>query len=238
MKTLLRKSVYTLQDLIALRKIVVLGDSHAQIFLHRIFRFSFPLTIFDVCSVGGATASGLNNPNSTTAAYKTFRNKMNAAPEGSVIVIMLGEVDTGFVIWYRASKHGDSVDVMLKKAIRNYSEFISKVAQKHRTIVISTPLPTISDDNEWGDVANLRRKISATQYERTQLTLSFNKIMKQYCQENRIAYLDLDPESLGENGFVSDSLLNNDETDHHYDPLKHAQMILPKLRAVLKRVGR
>lgn len=237
-KTLLCKCAYLIQDLIALRRVVVLGDSHAQVFLHRVFRSSFPLTTFEVCSVGGATASGLDNPKSTTAAYEIFRNKMNTTPEGSLIIIMLGEVDTGFVIWYRAKIYGESVEVMLKKAIGNYSKFVSEVALKHRTIVISTPLPTISDDNEWGEVANLRKEITATQLERTQLTLSFNETMKQYCHENNIVYLDLDPESLGDNGLLSVSLLNDDKTDHHYDQQKHAQIILPKLQVELNRIGR
>jgi len=62
-------------DFFAKKSIMVLGDSHAQIFMFPLFKIFFPLIKFDVCSVGGATASGLENPNSKTQAYKNFKKK-------------------------------------------------------------------------------------------------------------------------------------------------------------------
>lgn len=148
---------------------------------------------------------------------------------------MLGEVDTGFVIWYRAQKHGESVEAMLEKAIRNYTAFIEEVAINLNPIVISTPLPTISDDNDWGEIANLRREVTVSQRERTHLTLKFNTSVKDFCNERGITYMDLDPESLGADGLVSDALLHEDENNHHYSPKKHLRLIVPKLKATLSR---
>ena len=62
MKGILTKLVSRLLKLITARNFIVLGDSHALVFISRRFRRYFPLTKFDVCSVGGATASGLDNP--------------------------------------------------------------------------------------------------------------------------------------------------------------------------------
>ena len=98
------------------RNIIVLGDSHALVSMSRRFRRYFPLTKFDVCSVGGATTSGLDNPNSLTAAYEMFSNKLSSVPENSIVIVMLGEVDTGFVIWWRSQMSVPGIDLMLGRA--------------------------------------------------------------------------------------------------------------------------
>jgi len=234
MKVQLLMFMRWLHQKIAYRHIVALGDSHAQIFGHDLFKIYLPFVRFDVCSVGGATVSGLNNPNSKTATSEIFRNKLKGTPHGTSVIVMLGEVDTGFVIWYRAEKHGEMVETMLEKAVRNYRALIEEIASNHKPIVISTPLPTITDDNDWGEVANLRREVSVSQRERTQLTLRFNAAIKAWCREKGIAYLDLDTESIGEHGLVSGSLLHDNPRDHHYASKQYIRLMVPKLRQLLR----
>ncbi len=89
---------------IAKEKIYVLGDSHVLVFKHPYFKLNFPFKNFEICSVMGATASGLYNPQSKTQAYPIFKEKIRSISKGKKIIIMLGEVDTGFIIWYRANK--------------------------------------------------------------------------------------------------------------------------------------
>jgi hypothetical protein len=238
MKAFLLKLMRSLHKRIASQHVVVLGDSHAQIFGHDLFRIRLPFVRFDVCSVGGATVSSLDNPNSKTGELETFRMKLETAPNGSRVIVMLGEVDTGFVIWYRAEKYGESVEAILKKAIDNYSAFISEISTHHKPIVISTPLPTITDNNDWGEVANARKEISVEQFERTRLTLKFNTVIKAWCLQRGIPYLDLHPERLSEDGLVMPTLLNDDQCDHHYDPKKNIRLIVPKLRSVFRGVSR
>ena len=233
-KAILRQLVSWLLNFISVRKIIVLGDSHALVFLSRRLRRYFPLTNFDVCSVGGATASGLDNPNSVTAAYATFNNKLNSATKNSIVIVMLGEVDTGFVIWWRAQKQGGDVNLMLSQAVEKYVKFISEINGTYRPLVMSTPMPTITDDNEWGEVANLRREISATQRERTDLTLRFNSAISEFCNSHGIPYVDIDQESLGEDGLVADHLISANRDDHHYSVRQHLKIMMPKLRPALK----
>lgn len=86
----------------------IVGDSH----LRGIRRAAERGLIKRGCvftQVPGATAVGLRNPNSTTNALETFRAAL--LPRRNVIpVIHLGEVDCGFVIWYRAEKYGESLE--------------------------------------------------------------------------------------------------------------------------------
>lgn len=213
-------------------EILVLGDSHTPVFNHSAFNKSFPESFFNVVTVIGATASGLENPNTKTQAYPIFKEALKQS-SAKKIIVMLGEVDTGFVIWYRAKKYRESVAAMMDRAIASYSKFLQEVAEHHEVVCISTPLPTIKDGNDWGEVANLRREVTATQVERTVLTLQFNRAMQVFCQQHAIRYIMLDEDCMGENGIVSELLLNRDPTDHHYDQDRYAGLLIEKLVDIL-----
>lgn len=216
----------------SLAEVLVLGDSHTPIFDHPSFKNNFPSLQFNVVTVIGATASGLENPNTKTQAYPIFKHALQQSSANKVI-IMLGEVDTGFVIWYRADKYNESIDTMMNKAINSYSNFLLEVAAQFDVICISTPLPTIQDGNDWGDVANLRKEITATQIERTALTLQFNQQIEIFCQQHNITYIMLDTESMGDNNIVSADLLNQDPDDHHYDSEHYAALLTAHLSSLL-----
>lgn len=48
------------------KEILVIGDSHASVFKNTEFLKAFPNHFMNVVSIGGATVSGLKNPNSQT----------------------------------------------------------------------------------------------------------------------------------------------------------------------------
>ncbi len=139
--------------------------------------------------------SGLVNPNATTQAMPRYIEAL-ASTKADTVIVMLGEVDTGFVIWYRSQKYNTPVSDMLQRALDNYKIFISDIAKTFKVICISAPLPTIRDGADWGAVANLRKEVKATQAERTELTLTFNKYMEGFCRESSVVYPSLDEQSL------------------------------------------
>lgn len=215
-----------------IKEVLILGDSHTPIFNHPAFINHFPAYLFNVVTVIGATASGLENPNTKTQAYPIFKQALKQSSADKVI-IMLGEVDTGFVIWYRAHKYQESVKAMTHKATTSYLNFLLEVSAQFDVVCISTPLPTIQDDNDWGDVANLRKEVTATQIERTALTLHFNRQMQSLCQQHDINYLMLDDVCLGKNRLVINELLNKDTNDHHYNPEFYSNLLLDHLSGYL-----
>lgn len=212
----------------AYKKVLVLGDSHVEVFNSRRFILNFFRYTFKVVSVGGATASGLENPNSQTQAVQIFKNALENNKSGKVIV-MLGEVDTGFVIWYRSQKYVADLNEMFKQAIDNYCLFLSSINNKFEVLVISTTLPTI-DDKSRGDVVRTRKEVTATQKERTELTLKFNQAINEYCLSNNVDFLNLDPYSLSSKGLVKDKLKNLDPTDHYYDFDEYSKLIIKQLK--------
>lgn len=196
------------------------GDSHAQIFTD-MNRPEFRLSNvrFSVCSITGATAFGLANPNSKTNALQIFAAKLKTLPANSPLLFMLGEVDVGFLIHLRAKKQKRPVKDALHEAIQNYSAFLEEYTSRFDSVAIcSAPLPTISDTDRVGDVANLRREVEASQSARTELTLYYNDLLRRWCQRHKRSFVDLDPLSLDQRTrLVRKELLGTDATDHHYD---------------------
>lgn len=215
-----------------MNEILVLGDSHTPIFNHPAFNKNFAGFNFNVVTVIGATASGLENPNTKTQAYPIFKAALNKSTAKKVI-IMLGEVDTGFVIWYRANKYQESVSAMMDRAITSYSNFLKELSTRFDVICISTPLPTIQDDNDWGDVANARKEVTASLRERTDLTLKFNRVIQSFCHQHSISYVMLDEESLGHDGLIAKQLINSDPNDHHYAPDSYSELLVKHLASLL-----
>ena len=214
-------------------EIIVLGDSHALVFRHSLLRTYFPNYFFRVVTVGGATVSGLKNPNSKTQALPIFMNHINNS-KAKTAIVLLGEVDTGFVIWYRAEKYKTQVLEMLETAWTNYQQLLSELSRTHRVICISTPLPTIKDGQDWGEIANARSDVEATQLQRTKLTIQFNSGMRGFCERNAMTYLSFDEESIGQDGLVDSRLLNSNSNDHHYATSVYAEMIIHKLKKCIE----
>ena len=162
-----------------------------------------------------------------------FREKLKYKEKYKKIIFLIGEVDTGFVIWYRVTKHKSSVEKMLQTAVDNYTKLLKEASLFNHLLIISAPLPTITDDNDWGEVANLRQEINATQLERTELTIQFNKEIELYCNSEGFDYLNLDKFSLNENKLVKKTLLSTNKGDHHYDVNSYSKLILDKIKNYL-----
>lgn len=220
-----------IDDISRNKRILVIGDSHAAVFSHGLFREINCLARFYICSVGGATISGLSNPNSQTQARPLFEY-WSKKTKPDITIFLLGEVDTGFLLWHRHENYGDSVDTLLETTIEKYTNLIERLGNNN-SIVISTPLPTIKDGEVLGDVANARKTIKADQKARTELTLHFNQEIKSWASSKAIQYIDLDHLSLGKNQLVLPSLLNSDPMDHHYSKESYARLMYPKLSELL-----
>lgn len=224
-------AVESLHGRVTSRRLLVLGDSHAAVFRHLYWRFAFPSCAFRTVSVGGATASGAENPNSTTMASAHYDAALKRQ-DFDAILVSLGEVDTGFLIWHRSQTKRVSVEDSYAKTIERYYSFLQKLMPYAPLCVLSTPLPTIGDvvEESWGEIANLRKEVKANQLQRTELTLRFNRDVESFCHKHGIAYISLDSESLGNDGLVKRDLMNRDSRDHHYQDVPYCRMIRQPLK--------
>lgn len=217
--------------------VVCIGDSHISVFDYIKQHNLINNAIIDVLMVEGATAQGIVNPNSKTNALKLFKKRLKRAKRWQSFFFSLGEVDCGFVIWYRSEKYGTSIESQLYKSIENYIGFLNEAKQNgfQHIYVVSVPLPTIADGQTLGKVANLRQQIKASQLERTELTLRYNQLLKNKCLENGLNFIDVTTEQLDSHtNLIAQRFLNNDPLDHHLDTEEYSTLLVSNLKSVLK----
>ena len=94
-------------------KICVLGDSHSKVFTFcNTNKFKF-----NVKAVGGATAQGCVNPNSKSNALEIYKQHIKKSNKYDKIIIMLGEVDCGYLVWVRSKRYNISVESQIDLCI-------------------------------------------------------------------------------------------------------------------------
>ncbi len=216
-------------------KLHCLGDSHVIMFQTVAQCHFWRRTRFAFCVVQGATVTGLANPNSQTQAYPIFQEYLQSISTQDDLLFCLGEVDCGFVIWYRAEKYGEDIESQMTLAIQRYSSLIKEALEmgfRHIT-VCSAPLPTILDGQDWGEVANKRKEVTASLVERTRLTLDFNSAMRSFALQHGLRHLDLDAIIYDPSiGTLRDEFRNRNRLDHHLDPQRTSKEIVPMLNAL------
>jgi hypothetical protein len=147
-------------------KILLLGDSHAHVF--KLADKSSPDLSISHCIVTGSSAQGAVNPHSKTNALPIFRNILAKNAESySHCMTMLGEVDCGFVIWYRKKKYNDSIKNQLERSLNNYFQFLKGEVEKyfptdHMLICCVVP-PTIQDNTDKRFLKGARTEVTASQ---------------------------------------------------------------------------
>jgi hypothetical protein len=200
--------------------LLALGDSHLEA-----LELAAELGVLNVESyafsiVPGATAVGLRNPNAMTNAVNIFKDALVDQSKESRVLVHLGEVDCGFVIWWRAKTYGESVESQFLASIGAYREFLQDVLAMgfRRLCIVGASLPTIRDQIDFGDVANRRSEINVGIRERTDLTLSYNDRLRVAASELGIGYMDITDAVLNKSShLVSDFFRNSDPTNHHLD---------------------
>lgn len=221
------------------RSLLVLGDSHLEA-----LKFAADLNLLEVHNhsftiVPGATAVGLRNPNSLTDALNIFKHSLSNQSLDSYVLLHLGEVDCGFVIWWRAEKYGESIDIQLKESIEAYSNFLKEIIEKgfKKICVTGASLPTIKDGFNLGQVANKRSEILVSMKLRTQLTLKYNLDLEKIAKSLGLFYFDITDAVLDKsNMFVHDFFLKEDRTDHHLDSLKTVGVWADKCNNFIKQI--
>jgi serine O-acetyltransferase len=209
---------------------VVVGDSHVAVFegwKPDGFRFS-PTVVY------GATASGIRNPNSKTEALPRFRERFARLRSHQEVLIQLGEVDCGYIIWRRAEREGLEPEEQVDETIARYLEFLEDVRATGvaSVSVMSVPLPTLPDEADgWGEIAQRRADVGATQQQRTELTLLFNARMAEQAREAGFGFVDATSGQLNRHTrLIDDRFLRHGEADHHLRDEPYRELIARALR--------
>lgn len=214
------------------KKVLVLGDSHVRAFNY----LKIPNIDFLVGAVGGATASGLANPDANTQANRKFLYWVDYF-KSELVIVQLGEVDCGFVIWYRVKKYDENPANMINLAVSNYIQFIERIKNRdhvRKIIILSAPLPTILDNRDLIGTIGARKEITASLYHRVSMTIYFNLcIQKNVENHDFIQYVNLDLDLISEFGTVGEKYLNPDPKNHHYFVKNYVELLKNRLGNLL-----
>jgi len=195
-----------------------LGDSHIGYFQRAMQLAGFLGWQYQVCSVNGATAVGLRNPQAPVNALATFRRFLQDKNRQSTVVLHLGETDCSFLFWYRAKKFNEPVIDQMRVSVAAYIGFVHELRRSGFIDVVitgATP-PTTRDDHDWGN--DYRQDVTASLEERTKATLDYNKSLLFHTRELGLRYLDINTDILDPTTrVVRPDCLNPDPTDHHLD---------------------
>src|ERR1700730_4354772 len=214
--------------------VLCLGDSHVAVMDH----VEMPGMWFRTKPLVGATASGVLNPQSKTNSLEKFTAKLAAGKPWQQIVLQLGEVDCGFLIWHRARRLDLGVDEQLAFTLDAYAKFIDLVVSMDysRVLVLSVPLPTIGDDKtKWGEIANMRKTVTASQTERTALTLHFNEVLRDRCAALGVTFVDVTGGHLDLTTGLIDERFVREGQDHHLADGPYAGLVASELKRLLPR---
>lgn len=216
------------------KRLLFIGDSHTEVFSYIDKIYNEKQIKINVSIVSGATAQGIKNPYSKTNALNTFK-KVVLRRNYDFIFIQLGEVDCGFLIWYRAQKYKESIEEQMRLSLTNYFDFVKWILKETTATVVLTGaiLPTIKDHQDWGEIAHLRSSITANQKKRTELTLKYNEALKEFAFNNKkaIKYIDISSEIINpRTALVDDKFLNEDLTNHHLSPERTSHLWWEKIK--------
>ncbi len=207
---------------------LVLGDSHARVFADIRSRQLVPRTTFAVVAVSGATARGLANPNSRTDALARFARALEGVPRSRRTLVMLGEVDCGFLCWYLAAREHTTVEAQLEHSWARHRQFLEDLlGQGRRCLAVASVFPpTVDDYTTWEGSLNERRQVTASLEARTAATLAYNANLADWAARHGCAHLDLDDALIEPaTGLLRPELRNPDPTDHHLNPEPLAELV-------------
>lgn len=201
-------------------KIKVLGDSHALVFN----AYVGEQYDFDVVVVHGATARGSINPNTSTNALNIYKQSLSKKDSDKVL-IMLGEVDCGYLIWYKSKFENIDPYIQMQDTIDKLFLFVKnevcEIYNNSDIIITGSPLPTIKDNTDKRYLAGARSEVDALLKDRMELTLEYNNRLRNISNENGYKYIEITDYILDKNMMVvKQEYLSENLYDHHLNPKK------------------
>lgn len=198
-----------------------IGDSHVQYFGFGVKNGLFKPYKAKVKMVSAATCYGLMKDSSTTGARKQIDNFLKTLPPETQLFFQFGEVDCGILIWLLAEANQTSPADQAKIHVDRYISYLKQIRNRgFKNIAITSPtLPTISDIDHIGEVVTIRRsKIKASFRERTDLTLAFNRTLRERAEDEGFTYIHGDASFLDHHSQLSSTTFRNKKRgDHHMD---------------------
>jgi hypothetical protein len=215
--------------------VLVIGDSHVESFRTIRRRRLLPRVWVDTAIVRAASAMGIANDASHTGALQQFRAVLARVPTSRQLIVILGEVDTGRLLWVRAERDGTAVDVQLHRSFTNYTAFLAELLAAGRPVAVGAIAPQIVHERDLPkSAAWLRRTLTVPLTDRIAVTRSYNALLRAWCAEHGAAFLDWEADSVDPvSGAIRDELRPVHPYDNHPNPATYAPVAARHIAALL-----
>lgn len=208
-------------------KIMVIGDSHTEVFEGYIGKDY----IFEQVRCHGATARGAISPITKTDSLKIFRNGL-ATKEANRVIIELGEVDCGYLLWMKNKQTGEPLLDLMNESIDRLIKFVEEEVYQYfgpeDVIMMSVIPPIVEDMTDKRFLDGNRGGVNPSLAERRSLTRMWNKRLARECSARGWKNLNINPKiTTGEE--VIQQFRNPNPWDHHLWPASTIGTIIEEL---------
>ena len=168
-------------------KILVIGDSHSKVFNH----YKGDKYHFNVREVLGATARGAINPNTRTNSLRIFQSFLEENSDYDKIFIVLGEVDCGYLIWYKYLFENLDPITQMEESISKLKSFVTTQVFSYfppdSVFLISSTPPVMQDNTNPKFLEGARSKVTTSIEDRLDLTLKYNTSLNRISEEDLLS---------------------------------------------------
>lgn len=215
-----------------MKNILIIGDSHIKSFKNK----KFNNYKFDIIKCGGASAQGLNNINSQKKTLlKTLKFLKSNNTNYEYVILCFGEVDCNATIWYYKDKYKQTLEDALNRTVNEYVKFIithiENYFNKEQIIIFGAVLPTVADNIV--KTVDLRKDISATQKERTDLTDMYNSLLKSSSSKHNWIFLTVNDAIRDTTTMLVDKKYIKNPVDHHLPKKISFELWVDQLEPIL-----
>lgn len=209
--------------------IKVIGDSHTAIF----DGYTGDEYFFDQTRVHGATARGSANPKTKTNSLEQFKAGLSGKKAEKVIV-GLGEVDCGYLIWYRNKHKGISLDQAMQESMDGMFLFIEQevrtIYEPSEIILMSVIPPIIEDNTNPNFLEGRRADVNPTLDERFELTERWNNELLKRCDELGYTYINFNSKILDDSNRVKQEYRSLNQWNHHLFESRTIPLVIEDLK--------
>jgi len=169
-----------------------IGDSHASFFsgydsIQPVFpkKSSNKYSFLKSYRLGAVLAYSLKNENTTENGREKLYRIVNNLQEGANILFCFGEIDCRCHLIKQGEIQKKNINIIAKECVDSYTSVIKDIKNKNYNVIIWNVIPTsyVNSNPEYPHYGSHR--------ERNKCTKIFNKYLKQFALENKIAYIDI-----------------------------------------------
>ncbi|MDB9900157.1 hypothetical protein OAC86_01280 [bacterium] len=210
-------------------KLLLIGDSHAE----ALSAYEGSDFYFDRGLKHGSTARGCINPDSKTRAFHFFNNGIKLT-DAKHVVISLGEVDCGFMIWLKHQHDGTPINQLFEESMTNLMRLIKEhVMLKFNTkniFVMTIPPAFIVTNTDKRHLNGDRAAVDPSLNERKNLISKWNKRLLKESKKIGFNLIDINNKIIDKHtGEINSKYRTPYQWNHHLWPYTCANLFIDEI---------